>query len=131
MYLWDSAWQIAAKSNDAGMQQYVDRLAAASGSGGANITGFWFSVVNQNQDINTPNGFGHSFGSYSAPNPDSPPYVRVADRVHLRQVPCIVEAMKLMNEIESEMDGTILEILQENAKPVQFGDPLFKIAQKK
>jgi hypothetical protein len=70
MYLWDSAWQIAAKANADGMQQYVNRLAAARGSSGANVTGFWFSVVNQNQDINTPNGFGHSFGSYTSPNPD-------------------------------------------------------------
>lgn len=70
MFLWDSAWQIAAKANEAGMQQYVDRLAAAQGSSGANFTGFWFSVVNQNQDINTANGFGHTFGSYSSPNAD-------------------------------------------------------------
>ena len=69
MALWDSPWQIAAKATNAGMQQYVDRLAAAAGSSGANITGFVFSVVNQNQDINTPNGFGNTFGSYSAPNP--------------------------------------------------------------
>lgn len=70
MYLWDSPWQIAAKATDAGMQQYVERLAAAKGSSGANVTGFIFSVVNQNQDINTPNGFGNTFGSYSDPNPD-------------------------------------------------------------
>jgi hypothetical protein len=70
MYLWDTAWQIAAKTNAEGMDQYVSRLAAARGSGGANVTGFIFSVVNQNQDINTPNGFGHTFGSFSAPNPE-------------------------------------------------------------
>lgn len=66
--LWDTAWQIAAKANEGAMQQYVDRLAAASGAGGQNLTGFWFSVVNINQDINTPNGFGHSFGSFSSPD---------------------------------------------------------------
>lgn len=70
MYLWDTAWQIAAKANADGMQQYVNRLSAASGSGGANVTGFWFSVVNINQDINTPNGFGHTFGSFAEPNAD-------------------------------------------------------------
>jgi hypothetical protein len=66
--LWDTAWQIAAKADEGAMQQYVDRLAAASGAGGQNLTGFWFSVVNINQDINTPNGFGHSFGSFSSPD---------------------------------------------------------------
>ena len=66
--LWDTAWQIAAKANQGAMQEYVDRLAAARGTGGQNLTGFWFSVVNINQDINTPNGYGHTFGSFS--NPD-------------------------------------------------------------
>jgi hypothetical protein len=66
--LWDTAWQIAAKADEGAMQQYVDRLAAATGTGGQNLTGFWFSVVNINQDINTPNGFGHSFGSFSSPD---------------------------------------------------------------
>lgn len=69
MALWDTAWQVAAKANDAGMQQYVNRLSAAKGSTGANVTGFLFSVVNINQDINTANGFGNSFGSFSEPNP--------------------------------------------------------------
>ena len=66
--LWDTAWQIAAKADEGAMQQYVDRLAAASGAGEQNLTGFWFSVVNINQDINTPNGFGHRFGSFSSPD---------------------------------------------------------------
>jgi hypothetical protein len=70
MYLWDTAWQLAAKANNDGIGQYVGRLAAAKGAGGANVTGFWFSAVNINQDINTANGFGHSFGSFSDPNPD-------------------------------------------------------------
>ena len=70
MYLWDTVWQIAAKATADGMDQYVGRLAAAQGAGGANVTGFLFSVVNINQDINTANGFGHTFGSFSAPNPD-------------------------------------------------------------
>ncbi|MBT8215719.1 MAG: DUF4038 domain-containing protein [Acidimicrobiia bacterium] len=68
--LWDTAWQIAAKANDGAMQEYVDRLANASGTGGQNLTGFWFSVVNINQDINTGNGFGHTFGNFSNPNTD-------------------------------------------------------------
>ena len=64
---------------------------------------------------------------YSAPSPDADPYARVGDRVRKGQVLCIVEAMKLMNEIESDSDGTILEIYPKNAQPVEFGEPLFAI----
>jgi acetyl-CoA carboxylase biotin carboxyl carrier protein len=62
---------------------------------------------------------------YTAPSPDSGPYVRVGDRVRRGQVLCIVEAMKLMNEIESDVDGVITEIYPKNAQPVEFGEPLF------
>jgi acetyl-CoA carboxylase biotin carboxyl carrier protein len=64
---------------------------------------------------------------YRAPAPDAEPYVDVGDRVKKGQILCIVEAMKLMNEIESEVDGKIDEILIENAHPVEFGEPLFRI----
>ena len=65
---------------------------------------------------------------YRAPAPDADPYVEVGDRVKKGQILCIVEAMKLMNEIESELDGKIEAILMENAHPVEFGEPLFRIA---
>ncbi len=65
---------------------------------------------------------------YRAPAPDADPYVEIGDRVKKGQILCIVEAMKLMNEIESELDGRIEEILVENAHPVEFGEPLFRIA---
>lgn len=64
---------------------------------------------------------------YRAPNPDSPAFVEVGDRVRSGQVLCIVEAMKLMNEIESDTDGTIVEVYIENAQPVEYGEPLFAI----
>lgn len=64
---------------------------------------------------------------YHAPSPDADPYVRVGDRVRAGKVLCIVEAMKLMNEIESDADGEVLEILPSNAQPVEFGEPLFVI----
>ena len=64
---------------------------------------------------------------YSAPKPGSPPFVKVGDSVSVGQVLCIVEAMKLMNEIESEVAGTVVEILSKNADPVQFGQVLFRI----
>lgn len=64
---------------------------------------------------------------YRAPAPDAPAYVDVGDRVQEGTVLCIIEAMKLMNELESEMEGTIARILVENAEPVEFGQPLFLV----
>jgi acetyl-CoA carboxylase biotin carboxyl carrier protein len=64
---------------------------------------------------------------YRAPAPDADPFVEVGARVAKGQVLCIVEAMKLMNEIESDIDGVIVEIYPTNAQPVEFGEPLFAI----
>jgi acetyl-CoA carboxylase biotin carboxyl carrier protein len=64
---------------------------------------------------------------YRAPSPDSPPFVDVGSVVKKGQVLCIVEAMKLMNEIEAEVEGKIAEILVLNATPVEFGEKLFRI----
>jgi acetyl-CoA carboxylase biotin carboxyl carrier protein len=65
---------------------------------------------------------------YRSPNPESPAFVDVGSRVKKGQTLCIVEAMKLMNEIESELDGTVVAVLVENGKPVEFDTPLFVIA---
>jgi acetyl-CoA carboxylase biotin carboxyl carrier protein len=64
---------------------------------------------------------------YRAPSPDSPPFVDVGSTVKKGQVLCIVEAMKLMNEIEAEVEGKIAEIYVLNATPVEFGEKLFRI----
>jgi acetyl-CoA carboxylase biotin carboxyl carrier protein len=64
---------------------------------------------------------------YRAPSPESPPFVEVGAKVKKGQTLCIVEAMKLMNEIESEVDGTVAEIFVQNAAPVEFSEPLFRI----
>jgi acetyl-CoA carboxylase biotin carboxyl carrier protein len=64
---------------------------------------------------------------YRSPSPDAEPFVEEGDRVKKGQILCIVEAMKLMNEIESDVDGTVVKILPENAQPVEFGEPLFAI----
>jgi acetyl-CoA carboxylase biotin carboxyl carrier protein len=64
---------------------------------------------------------------YSSPSPTADPFVRVGDRVRKGQVLCIVEAMKLMNEIECDVDGIVVEIHPQNAQPVEFGEPLFGI----
>ncbi len=62
---------------------------------------------------------------YRAPSPDAAPYVREGDVVKKGQVVCIVEAMKLMNEIESKVAGRLVKVLVENAQPVEYGQPLF------
>ena len=64
---------------------------------------------------------------YLAPAPDAPTYVEVGQEVDPETVVCIIEAMKVMNEIKAETRGVIAEILAENGKPVQYGQPLFRL----
>jgi acetyl-CoA carboxylase biotin carboxyl carrier protein len=64
---------------------------------------------------------------YRAPTPESPPFVEVGARVHKGQVLCIIEAMKLMNEIESDVDGELVKIYVENGQPVQYAERMFAI----
>jgi len=64
---------------------------------------------------------------FRSPDPNSPPFVSVGDRVRIGQVLCIIEAMKLMNEIEAEVAGEIVKVHHENGQPVQYGEPLFSI----
>ena len=64
---------------------------------------------------------------YAAPSPDAPPYVEVGARVEKGQVVCIVEAMKLMNEIEADVSGVVTTVVPGNGDPVEFGAPLFVI----
>lgn len=64
---------------------------------------------------------------YRSPNPDSPSFVEVGSKVGPGQTVCIVEAMKLFNEIESEVSGTIVKVLVENASPVEYDQPLFLV----
>jgi len=62
---------------------------------------------------------------YRSPAPDAQPFVREGDAVRKGQVVCIIEAMKLMNEIESQVAGRVTKVLVENAQPVEYGQPLF------
>ncbi len=64
---------------------------------------------------------------YRSPSPDSPSFVEVGSTIRPGQVLCIVEAMKLMNEIEAEIAGTVVDLLIENGKPVEYGDKLFRV----
>ena len=64
---------------------------------------------------------------YASPAPDAPPFVQVGSQVELGHVVCIIEAMKLMNEIKSEVRGKIVELMVNNGDPVEFGQPLFSL----
>ncbi len=64
---------------------------------------------------------------YAAPDPDSPPFVKVGDHVGPETTVCIVEAMKVFNQIPAELSGRIIAVLAENGAPVEFGQPLFKV----
>jgi acetyl-CoA carboxylase biotin carboxyl carrier protein len=64
---------------------------------------------------------------YRSPSPDAPVFIEVGVRIKKGQVLCIIEAMKLMNEIESETDGIVVKALVENGQPVEYGEPLFLI----
>lgn len=64
---------------------------------------------------------------YRAPSPESAPYVDIGTEVGPESVVCIIEAMKVMNEIKAEVRGVITQVLTENGKPVEFGQPLFKV----
>jgi acetyl-CoA carboxylase biotin carboxyl carrier protein len=64
---------------------------------------------------------------YRSPDPASAPFVSVGDRIRVGQVLCIIEAMKLMNEIEAEVAGEVVKVFHESGQPVQYGEPLFAI----
>ena len=64
---------------------------------------------------------------YRSPSPDAEPFIDVGARVKKGQVLCIIEAMKLMNEIESEVDGVVVRMLVDNGHPVEYGEPLFLV----
>ncbi len=95
----------------------------AAASGGAPAAAAAPVVDDKTHAVTSP--FVGTF--YRKPNPDSPNYVSLNDRVEKGQALCIVEAMKLMNEIEADLAGTIVGILVEDGAPVEYGQPLFKI----
>lgn len=68
---------------------------------------------------------------YEAPSPGSPPFVKVGDAIEAGQVLCIIEAMKLMNEIESDASGELVKKLVANNQPIEYGQPLFAIRPRK
>ncbi len=64
---------------------------------------------------------------YRSPTPDEPPFVEVGDAIRRGQAVCIIEAMKLMNELEAEINGQVIEILVENGEPIEYGQPLMRV----
>ena len=64
---------------------------------------------------------------YQAPNPDAPPFVQVGDQIQKGQKLCVIEAMKLFNEIEADIEGTIVKVLVDDASPVEYDQPLFLV----
>lgn len=64
---------------------------------------------------------------YRAPAPDEPPFVEIGENIRRGQTVCIIEAMKLMNELESEINGQVMEILVQNGEPVEYGQPLMRV----
>jgi acetyl-CoA carboxylase biotin carboxyl carrier protein len=64
---------------------------------------------------------------YRSPSPDSPPFIDVNSKIEEKSVVCIIEAMKIMNEIQAEVKGTIVELLVENGQPVEYGQRLFRV----
>ncbi|MFB4166433.1 acetyl-CoA carboxylase biotin carboxyl carrier protein [Virgibacillus sp. JSM 102003] len=91
---------------------------------------------NETAEEETATDFDHEIVSpmvgtlYSAPNPESDPYVKSGSKVENDSVVCIVEAMKLFNEIEAEVSGEIVEILVEDGELVEYGQPLFRVKTK-
>lgn len=81
--------------------------------------------VKESRGIEIPSPMVGTF--YRSPSPDASPYVEVGDRITKDSPVCIVEAMKVMNEIKAEVEGEILEILVQNGEPVEFGQPLFLV----
>jgi acetyl-CoA carboxylase biotin carboxyl carrier protein len=68
---------------------------------------------------------------YSAPNPESPPFVKVGDHVGPTTTVCVIEAMKVFNEIPAEVSGQVVAVLVDNGEPIEFGQPLFKVDPRK
>ena len=82
-------------------------------------------VIKESRGVEIPSPMVGTF--YRSPSPDASPYVEVGDRITKESPVCIVEAMKVMNEIKAEVEGEILEILVQNGEPVEFGQPLFLV----
>lgn len=115
--------RIKLRKGSSGIDRAVEFVSAPQSAAGKPAVQAAKSVDKNTADVKSP-----MVGTfYRAASPESPPYVNMGDVISPGQVICIIEAMKLMNEIKSEIRGKILEILVDNAEPVEFGQPLFLI----
>lgn len=113
------------QSEEGGQQliAYAPQTTSLSATSSAAVATAPAAPVSTDADIKSP-----MIGTvYHSPSPESAPYVQVGAEVNADTVVCIIEAMKVMNEIKAEAKGVITQILVENAKPVEFGQSLFKI----
>lgn len=119
------------RTNNGGGQSYVSDDASAlpqlnppyGAQAVANVSAVTGSSNSTDLDIKSP-----MVGTfYRAPSPEAGSYVEIGSEVNPETVVCIIEAMKVMNEIKSEVKGVVTQVLADNAKPVEFGQPLFKI----
>jgi acetyl-CoA carboxylase biotin carboxyl carrier protein len=112
----------ASSADDAVASAYLAAPAVAAG-GAAGVAVAAAPVNTGEIEIKSP-----MIGTfYRSPSPEAAPYIEVGTEVNPETVVCIVEAMKVMNEIKAEVKGIVTQALMENAKPVEFGQPLFKV----
>ena len=110
------------------MQHAVHAAPAATGTAAlphARAAAATEAVLDDPSSVEVTSPFVGTF--YRSPSPDAPSFVEIGSVVRHGQTLCIVEAMKLMNEIEAECSGTVVEVLAQNGKPVEFGQKLFRI----
>ena len=115
--------RIRLKKGAAGIERAVEYVAAQQPPQAARAAATNEAPPKTGTDITSP-----MVGTfYRSPSPDAAPYINVGDTVQPGQVICIIEAMKLMNEIKAEVKGKIVDIQVENAEPVEFGQTLFVV----
>ncbi len=125
--------KIVVPASNIALQEAIDASVNGVNNNDANVAGTTRAVAAQSQTENMEEKGGNLVKSplvgtfYAAPSEDAQPFVKVGDTVKKGQTLAIVEAMKLMNEIESEFDGIVTEILVENEDNVEYGQPLFRI----
>ena len=125
--------KIVVPASNIALQEAIGVGVNGVNSNGANVEGAANAVAAQSQTENIEEKGGNLVKSplvgtfYAAPSEDAEPFVKIGDTVKKGQTLAIVEAMKLMNEIESEFDGVVTEILVENEDNVEYGQPLFRI----
>ena len=115
--------KIRLRKQGAGGEPIIERVAAPQAAAPAPAASEAEPATPKGKEITSP-----MVGTfYRAPSPESPPFVEVGQVIDVGQVICIIEAMKLMNELKSEVKGRVVQILPDNGQPIEFGQPLFVV----